>query len=146
MQSNQNFNFEVSLVPLLPWYTARPGCKHHRAQNRKIQHAKLFPTTAGRDKVTPFPPDAVPMAQRRKHSHNDCVFQDIREVPRSEVTFQCNIATHRNGSLLKQLFLKREVINLPHLESSPHHPWVGHQQFHLVSERLLLIPHCQGQR
>lgn len=61
--------------------------KNHRAQNRKIQHAKLFPTTAGWDKVIPFPQDAVPMAQRRKHSHNDCVFQDIREVPRSEVTF-----------------------------------------------------------
>ena len=39
----------------------------HKA--KKMQHARLFPATAGQGKVTPFPGDTVPMAQRRKQSH-----------------------------------------------------------------------------
>lgn len=63
-----------------PGFSEKPN--NHRA--KKMQHARLFPATAGQGKV--IPKDTVPMA-RERNSHTMIVFQDIWEISRSEVTF-----------------------------------------------------------
>lgn len=87
-----------------------------------MQHARLFPATAGQGKVTPFPKDTVPMAQRRKQSHHDCFPGRVGGI-QVRIDFLVQYCEPFNiGPLVKQLVLKREVIHVSQLASSPPHP------------------------
>lgn len=102
-----------------PGFSEKPN--NHRAK-KKMQHARLSPATAGQGKVIPFPKDTVPMAQRMKQSHHDCFPGHMGGIQvRSDFLVQYG-EPFSIGSLVKQLVLKREVIHLSQLASSPHHP------------------------